>query len=274
MEELTSKVAFFRTVPYFAQRAMNLRRCFVPRQLIFPLAAALIFCGGRAALSQETITLRDGQTQEVRILGVTPSGVKVQMGAAEMVEPFSNLSQVSMNPPPEYGAAVAAFQSGDLQRALTLAEAVVSNYRGLPTDWARDAMCMLGDVYVALGQVPQAEAAYKDYQRAYPGAGADDVNVGLASIDIANKDYEAARSKIQPVLDQALKQRNPPRQTAALIGRAFYISGQIKEHTSDLPGALEDYLRTVTIFPQDRVAAAGAQEAADVLRKTHGTMAP
>jgi tetratricopeptide (TPR) repeat protein len=253
---------------------MNLRRCFVPRQLIFLLAAGLIISGGRLAPGQETITLRSGQTQQVTILGVTPSGIKVQMGEGVMVEPFSNISQVTMNPPPEYSAAMAAYESGDLQRALTLADSIVTNYRGLPTDWAQEAMRMLGDVYVTLGQVPRAEAAYKDYQRAYPGAGADDVNVGLASIDVANKDYAAAGAKIQPVLDQALKQRNPPRQAAALIGRAFYLSGEIKEHTGDLSGALEDYLRTVTIFPEDRVAAAGAQANADALRKEHGATAP
>jgi tetratricopeptide (TPR) repeat protein len=135
-------------------------------------------------------------------------------------------------------------------------------------------MRMLGDVYVALGDVPKASAAYKDYQRAYPGAGADEINVGLATIDVANKDYSAASAKIQPLLDGALKQPNPPKATAALIGRAFYLSGEIKAHSGDLPGALEDYLRTVTIFPEDRVAAAGAQEAADALRKEHGTTVP
>jgi tetratricopeptide (TPR) repeat protein len=253
---------------------MNLRRCFVPRQLIFLLAAGLIFSGERPALGQEAITLRTGQTEQVRILGVSPSGIKVQFGQAVMVQPFSNITAVTMSAPPEYSAAMAAYESGDIHRALTLADSVVTNYRGLPTDWARESMRMLGDVYVALGDVPKAAAAYKDYQRAYPGAGAEEVNVGLATIDVADKDYSAASAKIQPLLDGALKQPNPTKATAALIGRAFYLSGEIKAQSGDLPGALEDYLRTVTIFPQDRVAAAGAQAAADALRKEHGTTVP
>ena len=87
-------------------------------------------------------------------------------------------------------------------------------------------------------------------------------------------DYDAAKAKIAPVLDQALKQRNPPAATAQLIGRAYFVSGKIKEQTGDLPGALEDYLRTVTIFPEDRIAAAGAQAAADNLRKHRGVTVP
>jgi predicted Zn-dependent protease len=253
---------------------MNLSRCLVPRQLIFLLAAALILTGARPALSQDSITLRDGQTQTVQILGVTDSGIKIQLGNGVMVEPFANIAQVSMGPPPEYTAAVAAYESGDAQRALSLTGGVVSNYARLPTTWAQDAMRMLGDIYVALGQIPQAKAAYANYQRAYPGAGVQDINVGLASIDVANQDYDAAKAKIQPVLDQALRQRNLPAPAAALIGRAFYLSGKIKEHDGDLTGALEDYLRTVTIFPQDRVAAANAQAGADALRKAHGTTVP
>ena len=225
-------------------------------------------------MSQETITLRNGQTEQVTILGVTPSGIKVQIGSAVMVQPFANFTQVTMNPPPEYLAAQAAYESGDTQRSLTLATSVVTSYRGLPTDWARGAMLMLGDIYMAAGQLPQAEAAYKDYQQAYPGASSDDVNVGLAGIDVANKSYDAARAKIAPILDQALKQRNPPKAAAALIGRAFYVSGAIKEQSGDYSGALEDYLRTVTIFPEDRIAAASAQTGADALRKQHGAMAP
>jgi tetratricopeptide (TPR) repeat protein len=251
---------------------MNLRRCFVPRQLLFLLAAGLITPW--PAVSQETITLRSGQIQQVRVLGVSPSGVKVQMGDAVMVEPFGNISQVSMSPPPEFTAAEAAYERNDLPTALNNAQSVVSNYKGLPTDWVQQAMLLLGDIYVSQGQLPQAQAAYEEYQRTYPGAGTADITVGLARIDVANKNYDAAKAKIDPIIAQAMKIRNPSKAAGELIGRAFFVSGQIKEQTGDLPGALEDYLRTVAIFPEDRVAAASAQERADTLRKEHGTAVP
>jgi tetratricopeptide (TPR) repeat protein len=248
---------------------MNLRRCFVPLQLLFLLAAALNTIGVPSALSQESITLRNGQVEQVHILGITPEGLKVQIGDAMMVQPFANLAQVTMSPPPEYTAAEAAYSSGQFRQALDLDNTVLATYRGLPTDWARQAMLMQGDIYMALGQVQQADAAYKDFQRIYPGAGSDAANVSLAGVDIANGDTDAAKAKITPVLDQALKQRNPPKAAAELYGRAFFISGKIKERAGDFPGALEDYLRAVAVFPEDRLAAAGAQAAADNLRKAH-----
>jgi len=252
---------------------MKLRRCFAPRQLLF-LVAGLIATGARPAFSQETITLANGQTQEVTILGVTPSGIRVRMGNAEMVEPFSNVAQVSMPAPPEFEAAQAAYEKGDVQTALTNATAVVQNYRGLPSEWAQEAMLMVGDIYVSMNQLSQAEVAYKDFQSAYPSAGGADASVGLARIDIANGDYAAAKAKIDPITAQALKLRNPPKAAAALIGRAFLVSGEIKEQSGDLPGALEDYLRTAAVFPEDSLAAATAQQRADALRKAHGTIVP
>ena len=218
--------------------------------------------------------MRNGQTQQVTILGVTSSGIKVQLGQGVMVQPFANVAAVAMPPPPEYAAAQTAYEGGDLKTALNNATSVVRNYRGLPTDWAQHAMLTLGDIYVDLNQLPQAQAIYADYQRAYPAAGTAGISVGLARIDVSKKDYAAAKAKIDPILAQALKQRNPPKAASELIGRAYYVSGQIKEQAGDLPGALEDYLRTVAIFPDDRVAAASALEKADALRKEHGTTVP
>jgi tetratricopeptide (TPR) repeat protein len=253
---------------------MNLRRSFVPLQLLFLVTASLITIGARLACGQETISLRSGQTQQVTILGTTPSGIKIQLGDAVMVQPFGNISAVTMSPPPEFTAARQAYENGDLNTALANAQAVVSNFRGLPTDWAREAMLTLGDIYVSLDQLPKAQAVYSDFQRAYPSAGTADINVGLAMIDLSKKDYPAAKALVDPILSQALKQLNVPKAASALFGRAFYVSGQIKEQAGDFPGALEDYLRTVTIYPGDRVAAAHAQDKADSLRQQHGITVP
>jgi tetratricopeptide (TPR) repeat protein len=253
---------------------MKLRRGLVPRQLLFLLVTALITPGARIARGQDTITLKGGAPQQVTILGVTPNGISVQMGAAQMVEPFSSVEAVTMNPPPQFTAAVAAFQHGQIDVAFSNASAVLQAYRGLPTDWMRHTMQMLGDIYLSKGYLDSAEKIYTDYRKEYPTASAQDVDVGLAGIDVAKKNYDAAKEKIDPITEAALKQKDPPPELVPLLGRAFYISGQIKEQAGDLPGALQDYLRTVAVFPQDAVAAAGAQGRADALRKNHDVTVP
>jgi tetratricopeptide (TPR) repeat protein len=256
---------------------MNLRRCFVFRQLLFLLIAALITPSGLAASGQESITLRGGSVLPGTILGVTPQGIQLQTsGGNTSTVSFALVEKVTMDPPPEFTAAQTAYGNGDMKVALKNATAVVRTFRGLPTEWAQQALLLLGDIYTAMKQYPQAAAVYADFKKVYPGAPGDNVSVAMAQMDIAHEDYEAAGKKLDDsgILAAALKKRNLSKTDAALYGRAFYISGQIKEHAQDFQGALEDYLRTVAIFPGDRLAAANAQERADALCKDHGISVP
>ena len=65
------------------------------------------------------------------------------------------------------------------------------------------------------------------------------------------------------------------RADGAAAGQACLLLGQIAEVAGDRAGALTHYLRTVTLFYQDRAAVAAAQKAADTLRAAHpGLIAP
>jgi len=71
-----------------------------------------------------------------------------------------------------------------------------------------------------------------------------------------------------------LKEKNVPAANRLAYSGAFYVMGLVKESEKDYAGALEDYLRTVTIFYHDAAAVAAAQERAELLRKEHKTTVP
>lgn len=256
---------------------MKLRRCFPPRQLLSLLPACLLFhLADLPALhaQTETITTKDGKTSTVKILGVTGSSVQVQVGAGSIGIPISSIAQVAMPAPPEIARAAAAFAAKDYPAALTATKAVLEKYRGLPADWARQAAAMLGDIYVAMNDFGRAEAAYRDFQKLYPGAGSVQADVGLARIAVSKKDYAAARAKLEPLTAQALKLKDVPPALGPAYSQAFLVSGELKEAAGDATGALEDYARTIAIFYHDRLAVATAQERADALRKEQGVTVP
>jgi hypothetical protein len=93
--------------------------------------------------------------------------------------------------------------------------------------------------------------------------------VGLSRLAVAKKDYATAKQKLEPITDAALKEKIVAPANALAYSQAFLVSGQVKEAEGNLAGALEDYLRTVTLFYHDRTAVASAQERADTLRKAH-----
>lgn len=217
--------------------------------------------------------MKDGRTQDVKIVGVTPTSVQVQIGAGSVGIPLATIAQVIMPAPADFAAAVKAYDEKNYPKALVNAKAIADKYKGLPAEWAQQATALVGDIYAAMNDIPKAEAAYKEYQRFYPGAGSAQTDLGLAKLAMLKKDFATAKARLEPIGAAALKDKSPSRATAAIYGQAFHLLGQLSEAQGDQPAALENYLRTVAVFNQDRIAASSAQEKADALRKQNPGLA-
>ena len=253
---------------------MKLRYSFSSRQCLFVLGTVLVLLFGqeRAAFAQDRLLTKDGRTQDVKILGVNGSNVQVQVGGGSMGIPLATVTSVVMAPPAELAAANKAYEAGDYAKALPAAKAVAAKYKGLPVEWARQATSLVPDILVAMGNLPEAEAAYQDFQKVYPGAGSLQTDIGMARIAIARKKYDEAKQKLDPIGEAALKTKLPPPALAAAYSQTFLLLGEIAEAQQQHITALENYLRTVTIFYADHGAVAAAQEKANALRKNNPTL--
>ena len=212
--------------------------------------------------------MRGGALQEGTFEGTDSTGVKLKVMGRGMSLPASAFETFEMAPPPEYKQGYDALTARDYPTALTRIKSVTDKFKGLPTAWAQYAMNLLGDIYLATDDLPKAEAAYNEAKRLYPAAaGASSVaEVGPALVAARKKDFATAKAKIEPIVAEALAEKSPPPAKAMAYSKAFLVSAQVKEAEGNLPGALEDYLRTVTIFYHDPAAVSVAQEQADKLR--------
>jgi tetratricopeptide (TPR) repeat protein len=249
---------------------MKLRAPLTFQQLVFAACVALLPVSAARA-QQDVIITNTGETRTVKIIGVSPSGqtLDFQVGQGQLGLSLSNVKEVRMAAPPEYNQAIAAYQAKDFNKALGFVKTVVTKFKGMPSPWAQQMVAMLGDLYLALNDIPKAQAAYDDFKRLYANSGSLQSEVGLSRLAVARKDYDTAKQKITPITEAALKEKAIPPANALAYSQAFLVSGEVKEATNDLPGALEDYLRTVTLFYHDRVAVSTAQERADALRAAH-----
>jgi tetratricopeptide (TPR) repeat protein len=250
----------------------KLRGRFASIQLLF--AGAFIAGISCQLLAQDRLVMKNGQTRDGRVLGSNGTTIQLQVGAGAVGIQLAQVSKVVMPPPPEVKTAQQAFAKAEYAAALGTAKALVDKYRGLPADWAQQATAMLGDIYVGMNDTAKAEQAYKDFQTFYPEAGTTRLDIGMARIAVAKKDYSTASEKLTPLAEQALKEKQAPSELASGYSQVFLLLGQCKEATGDYSGALEAYLRTVTIFPQDSAAVAAAQERADAIRKEHKVTVP
>lgn len=212
--------------------------------------------------------MRGGAVQEGTFVGTDATGVKVKVAGRDISLPPSAFETFEMAPPPEYKQGYDAFTARDYATAAAKIKSVTDKFKGLPTAWAQYAVNLLGDIYIELNDLPKAEAAYNDVKRLYPAAagGSTVAEVGPALVAFRKKDYATAKAKVDPVITEALADKAPPQTKAMAYSKAFLVSGQIKEAEGNLSGALEDYLRTVTIFYHDPAAVTLAQEQADKLR--------
>lgn len=249
---------------------MNLRAPSQRQQILFAIVfACSLFSAAhaQAPASPHALKLRGSAPLPGTILGVSGNGVQFQTQAGTLTYPLANVESVQMPAPPEIAQAQAAFEANEYPKALTLAKSVADKYKGLPTEWAQLALGLTANLYIATGDIPKAESTLTEFETLYKGTAGLQSDVGRARIAVAKKDFLTARDKAGPITEQALKEKNVPYGNRIAYSGAFYVMGRVKESEKDLPGALEDYLRTITIFYHDSTAKNGAQERADALRK-------
>lgn len=249
----------------------------------FPCVFAWLLAGLSVAGSvraQDRVYFKDNRVQEGHVIGMNGNTVLMTIaagsGTGQIGFDLGLIARVDAPPPPAFPAGYAAYQAGEWDKALAALKPVADQFHGLPTDWARQALSALGDAYLEKGDLGRAEAAYNEYRKYYPLGAGNGLRGSLAQarLAFAKKDAAGARQRLVPITQAALK--SPTQITSAdsaAYGQAFYLMGQLEEKDGAYQAALQDYLRTVTVFYQDRNASAGAQKNADALRAAHKEIA-
>jgi hypothetical protein len=247
------------------EKSMNLRACFPPLQYLF-LTACAAWLLPSAELHADAVVYTDGRRQEVReVRGVVGGTLNIVVEAGSIGVPLATVKEVQMAVPPEVAQVQKAVASKDYNKALSILAPLVGKFKGLPVEWAMQATAMLGGVYISLGEMPKAEAAYKDFQKSYAASGSLQSDVGMARVAVFNKKYDAVKPRLEAIAEAALKEKSISGANALAYSQAFLALGEIRENEGDLSGALAEYLRTVAVFYHDASAVAAAQERANSL---------
>ena len=255
---------------------MKLRFSSHLQQLLSAAACAFLLADAARAQTDAILIMQDNSQRPTKVYGMTPTGTLLEIGTPDgtgrLGLQVAQIKEVRMAPPAEMGQALAAYYAKDYAKALPLFKSVADKFRGMPAAWAQQAAGLLVDIDLALNEAAKADADYAAFAKAYPTGGTQ-ADVLAARIAAAKKNYDVAKQKLAPITEAALKEKTIAPANALAFSQAFLVSGQVKEAEGNLAGALEDYLRTVTLFYHDRAAVTVAQERADALRKLHPEIA-
>jgi tetratricopeptide (TPR) repeat protein len=252
---------------------MNLRVVFPARQLLSAALGVLMLaasCTVSAQAPSDVVTLKTNPPQRktgVLVTGVVNGRVMVREGAGEIGYDLAQIESVVKAEPTESQQARALVERGEMEKALPLMKAVADRYKGLPTNWAQDATSAMGNLYLSMGKIAEAEGAFADLKKAYGGSNSLAATVGEARLAAAKGKFNEARAIVEPIVKDALTKKNISRSESQLYGQAYFILGQAAEGEKKLPEAMENYCRTVAIFYQERSVVAEAQKRIDALRQ-------
>lgn len=252
---------------------MRFSRC--PRYLQTLFAICTIYSISSSGVNADELVLKNGQVVTGDIVGFSGGSIQIKIASGEIAHNQANVQEIRMPVPDAYKEGLDAYNQQDYATALAKLKPVADKFKGLDTEWAQQTTALMGDLYLSVNDVSSAETAFQDFQKLYPDVqGASRSVIGMARIDVLNKKYAEAKEKLEPIATQALSQPGVSSLEGAAYGQAFYLLGQIHEAEGNNELALQNYLRTVAVFPQDKVALANAQERAEAIRKENNVKVP
>lgn len=254
---------------------MRLSRPVPYQQHLFAAALIGVITLAQTAFAEDSVKQSNGVVRNGQITGVRNGSVMIKFGPGEIGIPLAQVTTVSMTAPPTVARGLELQEAGKAAEALTVLKPVADQFGGLPLDWAQRATASIGDLYLSLDKSADAATAYGRFKQLYPGAGLSlQADVGMARVAAAEGKLAEAKSALTPIISSALAKPDITKAESAAFGQAYFTLGKIAEKENKPAEALENYLRTVTIFYADRAIAARAQERADALRQNGGIAVP
>lgn len=242
------------------------------------LAAIALAAGLLPCLAQDSVTLKNGQRREGKITGVNGPNIRLAISAAgagrvETSVPLSEVQSVSMEPPADWGKALGAWEKGQAAETAKILTPLVDTFLGVPTPWVKQAAVVLVDAKLETGDDKGAEAILTNFTRAYPDA--DELTPLLrAKLAIKRNNFLGAKPLLAPLVEKGSQTKLADTSQSVTYGQAFYLMGLINEQEGKLSEALQDYLRTVTLFFEDPATTAKARERAEFLIQEKNVVVP
>lgn len=218
------------------------------------LAAAGLLAAGVGRAQAEDVVATRQQNYRGTVKAVTADGIQFELpGKGVITIPRAAVTQMRVEAPPAVTRGIAAYEHGNIREARQNLDRVVFQYQGLDVDWAMKGLLYFGRASLQ-GQDPAAAAkAFEAFLKAYPESElAVDARLGMAEIELVNKNYEKALADLRELAAPFDAQLKPPAQQVAFAAAAYLGIGRALEAQQQLPAALDAYLRVIALYPDPK----------------------
>jgi len=160
-----------------------------------------------------------------------------------------------------------ALAEGKMEEVVAKWQGPVDQFLGVDAPWVLECAGGLGQAYLALGKVADAEALYGKMKKSYPsGPAALRAEVGLA-VASSGRDTAGTLSKLQSLEGQLKESLRPRRADREALAEFYFARGEAYEKKGESKRALEDYLRVSILYPEPPSLGQRSAKKAEALRQ-------
>ena len=181
----------------------------------------------------------------------------------------ADIAEVQLQERPGVGEGRKALEEGKMEEVVAKWQEPVNQYLGVDNPWVLESAGGLGQAYLALGRVADAEALYGRMKKAYPtGPAGLRADVGLA-VATSGKDTAGLLAKLQALEGQLKESLRPLRSEREALAEFYFARGEALEKKGDEKKALEDFLRVSILYPDPPSLGLRSAKKAEALRQAN-----
>jgi len=178
----------------------------------------------------------------------------------------ADISEVQLTERPGVAEGRKALEEGKMEEVVTRWQEPVNQYLGVDNPWVLECAGGLGQAYLALGKVADAETLYGRMKKAYPsGPAALRAAIGLA-VATSGKDTVGLLAKLQGLEGQLKESLRPLRADREALAEFYFARAEAHEKRGEEKKALEDYLRVSILYPDPPSLGQRSAKKAEALR--------
>ena len=222
-------------------------------------------------MAQDQIRLKSGEV-------ISGSAVKFDAATQSLAFQFDkgtlnysqgDLAEVMLKERPGVVEGRKALEEGKMEEVVAAWQEPVAQYLGVDNPWVLECAGGLGQAYLAMGKVADAETLYGKMRQFYPsGPAALRAEVGLA-VATSGKDSAGLLSKLQALEGKLKESMRPLRADREALAEYYFARGQAYERKGDSGKALEDYLRVSVLYPDPPSLGQRSGKKAEALRQAN-----
>lgn len=235
----------------------------------FSLLVFIVILG--SGWAQDRVRLKSGEVVSgtaVRFDDATQSlTFKFDKGTLSYAQ--TDIAEVQLLERPGVGEGRKALEEGKIEEVVAKWQEPVNQYLGVDNPWVLECAGGLGQAYLALGRVADAESLYGRMKKAYSsGPAALRAEVGLA-VATSGKDAAGLLAKLQALEKDLKESMRPLRADREAMAEFYFARGEAFERKGEEKKALEDYLRVSILYPDPPSLGLRSAKKAEALRQAN-----